>query len=136
MVVFKRKPSFCTLCNKQISHKHKPKREWQIEGPLCGDCYLNKMQEYYEAGVKQKCIICGIEKKVPDLWEPRWQWEMKGLLCKNCFDKKEEEFNKLKDYCSVCGTKLSFFRYNPKTNWKIVGKLCKNCWDTQKAKVG
>ncbi len=136
MKLLNRKPSFCTICKKQISHKHKPKREWAIEGPLCADCYLNKMHEQYEIGIKQKCVVCGVEKKVPDLWEPRWQWEMKGLFCKKCFDEKEQEFHKLQDYCSICGVKFGFLRYNAKSKWKVTGQLCKDCWNTQKAKEG
>jgi ribosomal protein S14 len=92
------------------------------------------MQKYYDLSVRQKCVICGIEKNVPDLWEPRWQWEMRGLLCKPCFDKKEEDFNKLKNFCSVCGMKLGIIRYNPKKHWPMKGQICRNCWDTQKAK--
>ncbi len=129
-----RKPSFCTVCKKSITHKHKPKREWNVESPLCSDCYINEMQKYYDLSVKQKCVICGIEKNVPDLWEPRWQWEMKGLLCKSCFDKKGIEHDKLRNFCSICGTKLGVIRYNPKKQWSIDGQICRNCWDTQKAK--
>lgn len=92
------------------------------------------MKKYYDLSVRQKCVICGIEKNVPELWEPRWQWEMKGLLCKPCFDKKEIEHNKLRNFCSICGTKLSIIRYNPKKHWSIDGQVCRNCWDTQKAK--
>ena len=131
-----RKPSFCTICKKSISHKNKPKREWNIDDPLCSDCYINEMQKHYESSVRQKCVVCGIEKEVPDLWEPRWQWEMKGLLCKACFDKKDELFNKSRNFCSMCGTKLGVIRYNPKKQWSIEGQLCKNCWDAQKAKSG
>lgn len=80
--------------------------------------------------------MCGIEKDVPDLWQPRWQWEIKGLLCKVCFDKKEEVYNKSRDFCSVCDTKLGFIRYIPKKEWSIGGQLCKNCWNAQKAKMG
>ena len=60
---------------------------------------------------------------------------MVGLLCKKCFDEKELDFNKEKNFCGICGTKLSFIRYNPKNNWKIKGQLCKNCWDAQKAQI-
>ena len=129
-----RKPSFCTVCKKNISHKHKPKREWNVGGPLCSDCYINEMQKYYDLSVRQKCVICGIEKNVPDLWEPRWQWEMKGLFCKPCFDNKEVEYNKIRNFCSMCGVKLGVIRYNPKQHWAIVGQICRSCWDTQKAK--
>ena len=92
MGLFNKKPSFCAICNKQLTHKHKPKREWNIKGPLCGDCHFEKSKEYYEGKVRQPCVECGTTKKITDLWEPRWQWDMEGLLCKECFDKKEEGF--------------------------------------------
>jgi len=61
---------------------------------------------------------------------------MTGLLCKSCFDKKEKEFTKKKNFCCICGTELSFIRYNPKSKWNLDGQLCRDCWDTQKAKSG
>ena len=85
MGLFSRKPSFCTICNKELTHKHKPKREWNIKGPLCGDCHFEKQKEYYEGKVRQPCVECGNTQKITDLWEPRWQWDMEGLLCKPCF---------------------------------------------------
>ncbi len=94
------------------------------------------MQEFYEGSMRQNCVHCGINKKISDLWEPRWQWDMEGLLCKTCFDKKEEDFKYKKEYCSQCGTKLGFIRYNPKPKWMMDGQLCKNCWDSHKAKMG
>ena len=134
MIFFDKKPAICSICNKQTKHKHKPKREWSLKGPLCGDCYVDKMKEYYEASMKQKCAVCQKESKISNLWEPRWQWEMEGLLCKECFDKKESEFTKKKETCSVCGVKLNLFRYNPKSEWKMDGQLCRKCWDVQKQK--
>ena len=136
MGLFSRKPVFCAVCNKELKHKHKPKKEWNINGRLCGDCHVDKMQEFYEAKVRQPCVNCGIRKKISDLWEPRWQWDMEGLLCKECFDKKEEEFVRGKSFCSLCGTKLGFVRYNTKSRWKVEGQLCKNCWNSEKAKHG
>ena len=136
MGLFSRKPVFCAVCNKELKHKHKPKKEWNIKGRLCGDCHVDKMQEFYEAKVRQPCVNCGIRKKITDLWEPRWQWDMQRLLCKECFDKKEEEFVRRKNFCSLCGTKLGFVRYNTKNRWKVEGQLCKNCWDSEKAKQG
>ena len=118
-MIFSQKPSFCTICKKQLTHKHKPKKEWNVNGPLCADCHLDKMKEHYEGTVKQKCISCGVTKKITDLWEPRWQWDMEGLLCKNCFDQKEKDFNTKKEFCSICGAKLNFFRYNAKSKFKI-----------------
>jgi len=107
-----------------------------VEGPLCGDCYISQMQKYYDLSVKQKCVICGIEKNVPDLWEPKYKWEMKGLLCKTCFDNKDSEYDKSKTFCVICGKKLGAIRYNPKRQWSLQGQLCKECWDSQKAKMG
>jgi len=135
MGIFSRKPAYCTVCNKQIIHKNKAKREWDVKSPFCCDCWQDKMQEFYDASIIKKCINCGVKRKVTDLWEPRLQWDMIGLLCKKCFDEKELDFNKEKNFCSVCGAKFGFIRYNPKNNWKIKGQLCKNCWDAQKAQI-
>jgi hypothetical protein len=93
---------------------------------------MKTMEQYYSGTYKQKCKSCGVEKKITDLWEPRWQWEMEGLLCKSCFDAKELDFSKKKEFCSVCGAKLSFFRMNPKSSWNIDGQICRKCWDEQK----
>ena len=137
MGLFSKKPAYCTICNKQITaHKYKAKREWYgVKSPLCSDCHLDKMQEHYDATLIKKCINCGVKSKITDLWEPRLQWDMEGLLCKKCFDKKELDFGKEKNFCSICGSKLGFIRYNPKNRWKIKGQLCKNCWDEQKAQL-
>ena len=135
-MIFSRKPVFCAICKKQVSHKHKPKKEWQIKGTLCADCHMDKTKEYFEGTFKQKCVTCGVTKKIHDLWEPRWQWDMEGFLCKKCFDEKEKDFNSKKEFCSVCGAKLSFFRYNPKSKWKLEGQLCRDCWDSKKSEHG
>ena len=133
MGLFGRKRANCTICNKEITHKHKAKREWYVKSPLCGDCYLDKMKQSYDATITQSCVICKIKSKVTDLWEPRWQWDMEGLLCKKCFDEKESNFKTVKDFCSICGCKLKAFnRFHPKSKWKLKGLLCKNCWDSQK----
>ncbi len=79
MGLFDRKPTYCAICNKELKHKHKPKREWGIKGSLCGNCHVDKAQEFYEAKVRQPCIECGTKKKISDLWEPRWQWDMDGM---------------------------------------------------------
>ena len=137
MGLFSKKPSYCAVCKKQLTHKHKPKREWNIKGALCGDCHFEKSKEYYEGKVRQPCIVCKNTQKINDLWEPRWQWDMEdGLLCKKCFDAKEKEHTKKKNFCSLCGTKIGLIRYNPKGNWKITGQLCRECWDKKKAESG
>ncbi len=136
MGLFSRKPAICTICKKETTHKHKPKREWNVEGPLCGDCHLDKTQEFYEATIRQPCVSCRTTKKISDLWEPRWQWDMDGLLCKDCFDNKEKDHATKKNYCSMCGAKMGLFRYNPKPKWKVDGQLCRKCWDVKKAEFG
>ena len=136
MKFFNRSPKFCVICQKELKHKHKPKKEWNIEGLLCGDCHMDKMRQYFEGTMTQNCGVCKSKKKITDLWEPRWQWEMEGLLCKSCFDKKEKIFSEEKEFCSICGAKLSFFRYTPKSKWKVTGNLCRKCWDSNKARNG
>ncbi len=126
----------CCICNKQINHKYKAKKEWNIHGYLCGDCHIDKMKEQYEKNLIQKCVICRNNKPISDMWEPRWQWNMKGILCENCFTKKEEEFNRKKNFCCVCNTKLGLIRYNPKKTWDIDGQLCKTCWNNTKIEKG
>jgi len=136
MGLFSRKPVFCAVCNKEVSHRHKPKKDWGIKGVLCGNCHVDKMKEFYEQKIKQSCVSCGVIKKITDLWEPRWQWDMEGLLCKNCFDKKEVDFKDKKNFCSICGIKIGLIRFNPKTKWKVKGQLCRSCWDKNKAEHG
>lgn len=136
MGLFSKKPTYCAVCNKELTHKHKPKREWNIKGKLCGDCHFEKQKEFYEGKVRQACVVCGTTQKITSMWEPRWQWDMEGLLCKDCFDKKEEDHGKKKNFCALCGGKMGLIRYNPKGKWKIEGQLCRDCWDEKKAEFG
>lgn len=136
MGLFSKKPAYCAVCNKLLKHKHKPKKEWNIKGQLCGECHFEKSKEFYEGKVRQPCIVCGTTRKITDLWEPRWQWDMEGLLCKQCFDKKETDHKEKKNFCALCGAKIGLIRYNPKGNWKIEGQLCRKCWDNKKAEMG
>ena len=129
-------PEYCAVCKRELGHKHKPKREWNIRGKLCGDCHVDKTKEFYEATVRQPCKVCGTTRKISDMWEPRWQWDMDGLLCKECFDKKESEFDQKRNYCSLCGAKMGLIRYNPKPKWKSSGQMCRACWDDKKAEMG
>jgi len=136
MGLFGKSIEYCAVCNRQLAHKNKPKREWNIRGKLCGDCYVNKSNEFYEAKTRQPCKICGTARKTSDLWEPRWQWDMDGLLGKECFDKKEASFHEKRNFCTICSGKMGLIRYNPKPKWKIDGQLCRKCWDEQKARHG
>ena len=136
MGLFSKKPTYCIICNKELTHKHKPKKEWNIKGTLCGDRHFDKSKEYYEGKIKQPCVICKTSKIISELWEPRWQWDMEGLLCKECFDKKEQNFVVKKNFCALCGTKIGLVRHNPKSKWKIEGQLCRKCWDEKKVEMG
>ena len=136
MGLLSRKPSYCKICGAKLKHKNKPKREWGVKGPICGDCYVTKTTEFYEAKIIQPCVVCGVRRRVADMWEPRWQWDMDGLLCKDCFEKKETGHKNEKSTCSHCGTKLGFIRYNPKPKWNMNGQLCRECWDNTKAELG
>lgn len=136
MGLFGRKTERCAVCDRELTHKHKPKREWNIKGRLCGECHVDKSKEFFEARTRQPCKTCGTTKKISDLWEPRWQWDMDGLLCKDCFDKRESDFYEKKNFCVICNGKIGFIRYNPKPKWKIEGQLCRTCWDEQKARHG
>ena len=105
MGIFSRKPSNCTICNKQITHKHKAKRGWGIKSPLCADCYLDKMHQSYDASLMGKCVICGIKNKITELWEPRWQWDMEDCCAKNVLTKKNQVLEKKKIFVVFVVTK-------------------------------
>ena len=45
MGLFSKKPKNCAVCDKVLTHKHKPKKEWNIKGLLCGDCHFDKSKE-------------------------------------------------------------------------------------------
>jgi len=134
MGLFSKKEEFCTVCKKGIFHKHKPKRDWNVEGPLCADCYVDVMKGYYEKNDENKCVLCGAKPGSFSLWKPRKEWELKGWLCKSCFDEKEKSDNESKKFCSMCGAKLGFISYSPKKEWSIKGYICKNCWNLQETK--
>lgn len=136
MGLFSKKTEYCAVCNKELVHKHKPKREWDVKGKLCANCHLDKSKEFYEAKIRQPCKICSTTQKISELWEPRWQWDMNGLLCKQCFDNKESEHTAKKNFCTMCNGKMGLIRYNAKPKWKIQGQLCRTCWDEQKSKHG
>ncbi len=137
MGLFSRKPERCAVCGAELGHRHRPRKEWGMEGLLCGECHVDKAKEYHEGRMSRPCAECGAVRKITDLWEPRWQWDMEGLLCKGCFDSKEEGFARKRSFCAMCGAKMGFIRYRPKPKWNMVGReLCRGCWDAQKAKRG
>ena len=127
--LFSKKKTTCSVCKKEFSHTHKPKSNWDAEGPLCGNCYVDLMKKYYESGSDDICAICGGKPTAFNLWKPNKEWGIKGWLCKTCFDQKEKQDNDLKNFCCVCRQKISFIIYPPKKEWDMKGFLCKNCWN-------
>ena len=38
----------CTQCANEIAKiPYKPMDEWKVDGPLCGECYSSKLEEFY-----------------------------------------------------------------------------------------
>lgn len=37
----------CKACGGKITQTFEPMPEWNISGPLCGDCYSKKIAEHY-----------------------------------------------------------------------------------------
>jgi hypothetical protein len=135
MGLFGKKNATCTVCKKHIIHSHKPKNNWDVDGPLCGDCYVDMMKEHYEKNNENKCVSCGAEPGGFSLWKPNKEWDIKGWLCKPCFDEREKSDNESKKFCSMCGIKLGFISYSPKKEWKLKGYICKNCWNLKTTKI-
>jgi hypothetical protein len=150
----KKDNAHCVICNKELKKfRYKPRSEWNMVGLLCGDCHIKKTMEYSEDTHQRekqrqhrneeheletaKCAVCDgkITSEVEQL-KPKWQWNMdsNSMLCKRCFARKDLEYEKRINYCALCGTKMSFFRYNPKPRWRVEGQLCRRCWDTSNAR--
>jgi len=132
-----KKKEFCTICKKGISRKSKPKKEWNIKGPLCANCYVDLMKKPFEKKKDNddKCVSCGAEPGGLYLWKPKKEWEIRGWLCEPCFNEKEKADNELKKNCIVCNTQLGFITRRPKKDWNLKGYLCKNCWNLQESKT-
>lgn len=130
--LFSKERSFCTICKKGVSHKNKPKPEWNVDGPLCGNCYVDLMKKNFKKNNDDKCALCGIEPGSFNLWKPKKEWEIHGWLCKPCFDEKERSDDKLRENCTICGAKLGFFCYAFKTDSGKKGQICKNCKNSRK----
>lgn len=37
----------CSICGEKIEMQYNPMEEWNINGPLCGDCYSKKLHDHY-----------------------------------------------------------------------------------------
>ena len=94
MGLFSKKPSYCSICNKELIHKHKPKREWNIKGPLCGDCHFDKSKEYYEGKVRQPCVECGLPKKLQICGNQDGSGTWKACCVRNVLIKKKRVLEK------------------------------------------
>ena len=62
MGLFNKEPAICTICKKPTKHKHKPKKEWYVDTPLCANCYLDKLRYEYDANIKSTCVICSVKQ--------------------------------------------------------------------------
>jgi hypothetical protein len=126
-----KKKEFCTVCKKSISRASKPKKGWNVKGPLCANCYVDLMKTQHERKKENddKCVLCGAEPGGLNLWKPKKEWEIKGWLCEPCLNEKEKVDNELKKNCIICNTKLGFIKHRSKKEWNLKGYLCKNCWE-------
>lgn len=137
MGLFSKKNEFCTICKKEISRSSKPKKEWNLKGVLCAQCFVNCMKKPYEKkkNPDDACVICGAEPGGLYLWKPKKSWDMRGWLCEPCYNEKEKADNELKQNCVLCNAKLGFFPRHSKKEWNLSGYLCKDCWNLQESKT-
>lgn len=142
----------CLKCNKELTrYKYKPPKDANLEGFLCGDCHLELTKESIirenvekenfknqQVNEKEICSVCNREVPESEIERPKWQWNMErgAVFCSSCFHIKEKQFEIERNFCSVCGKSLKFFRYNPKQSWNIIGQLCRKCWDEKNSKNG
>ncbi|MDE1727312.1 MAG: hypothetical protein KGH89_08650 [Thaumarchaeota archaeon] len=129
--LFSKEKAFCTVCKKELSHKHKPKKSWNVTGSLCGNCHVDLMKEHFEDDNDNKCVLCGATPGSFNLWKSKKEWGVQGWLCKPCFDQKEKQDDELKKFCCLCGAKVGFISYAPKKEWNLKGQVCKNCWNSR-----
>ena len=124
----------CTVCGRELRHKYKPSKSWNIEGFLCADCHIEKTKEFTlkeQEPVPETCALCNTEIQDGAAKKAKWQWNLDAgaIVCPSCFDRKDKEFDKRINYCAVCGVKMGIIRYNPKPLWNIDGQICRRCWD-------
>ena len=96
MGLFSKKATNCTICNKELTHRHKPKKEWNIKGSLCGDCHFDKSKEYYEGKVRQPCVKCGVTGKLQIYGNPGGNGTWKDYYAKTVLTKKKKVMIKRK----------------------------------------
>jgi|GEM_PF-6525479 len=69
--LFSKKKVSCSVCNKEISHAHKPKNNWNVDGLLCANCYVDLMEKNFENDAEDKCALCGTKPGSFNLWKPK-----------------------------------------------------------------
>jgi len=37
----------CTVCKASTQREFYPMKEWDVEGPLCGNCYSKRIHDHY-----------------------------------------------------------------------------------------
>ena len=89
MKFLSRAPVYCNICNKELKHKHRPKKEWNIEGFLCAECHMDKMKEFFEGTMTQNCVKCSVKKKITDLWSHDGSGKWKGCCVRIVLIKKK-----------------------------------------------
>jgi hypothetical protein len=132
----KKEPLRCSVCNKELKHKYKPGKDWNMQGYLCGDCHIEKTKEFMlkkQEPEPEVCALCKSEIEEGTAKKARWQWNLDvgAVVCGACFGSKEAEYERTLNYCTVCNSRIGFVRYNPKPAWKLKGQLCRKCWDRQ-----
>jgi hypothetical protein len=132
-----KKKDFCTICKKEITHKSKPKKEWDVEGPLCANCYVDFMKKpvLKKKENEDKCVACGAEPGGLYLWKPKKEWGITGWLCEPCLKEREKSDDELKKNCILCNATLGFITRRPKKEWNIQGYLCKNCYTLKESQT-
>jgi hypothetical protein len=132
-----KKDEFCAICKKSATSTSKPKKEWNIQGQLCADCYVDLMKKPVakKTNDDDKCIACGDEPGGLNLWKPKKEWGLKGWLCEPCFNEWEKSDGELKKNCIVCNVKLGFITRRAKKEWNLKGYLCKRCWTIQESRT-
>ena len=106
MGIFNRKPANCTICNKQISHKNKAKKGWGVKSPLCSDCYIDQMQQAYDASIRKKCVICGTLLKLQNYGNRDGNGIWMGCFVKNALTKRNQILTKRKIFAVFVVTNL------------------------------
>ena len=81
MKFLSRDPTYCAICNKELKHKHKPKKEWNIDGYLCAECHMDKMRDFYEGTMTQNCVQCSVKKKMANTATALVKKFFYGLAC-------------------------------------------------------